>query len=75
MVYDVSTKSAEGARRLRRVARICEGYGQRVQYSVFEVTCTGTLFTELLTKLRDVISDPAKIGCGSIQCGVISNST
>lgn len=55
VVYDVSTASAEGARRLRRVARICEGYGQRVQYSVFEVTCTETLFAELLTKLRDII--------------------
>jgi CRISPR-associated protein Cas2 len=36
VVYDVSTSDAEGPRRLRRVARACEDYGQRVQKSVFE---------------------------------------
>ena len=36
VTYDVSTNSAAGRRRLRRVARICENYGQRVQNSVFE---------------------------------------
>jgi len=34
--YDVSTESKEGRRRLHRVARVCEGIGQRVQKSVFE---------------------------------------
>ena len=34
--YDVSTATQEGRRRLRRVAKICEDYGQRVQNSVFE---------------------------------------
>ena len=34
--YDVSTTSAEGRKRLRHVAKICEDYGQRVQNSVFE---------------------------------------
>lgn len=34
--YDVSTVTREGRRRLRRVAKICEDYGQRVQNSVFE---------------------------------------
>lgn len=34
--YDVSTESREGRRRLRRVAKICEAHGQRVQKSVFE---------------------------------------
>lgn len=34
--YDVSTEKPAGQRRLRRVARICEGVGQRVQKSVFE---------------------------------------
>lgn len=36
VTYDVSTETAAGRRRLRRVARICEGMGQRVQKSVFE---------------------------------------
>ena len=34
--YDVSTVDIEGPGRLRRVAKICKNYGQRVQYSVFE---------------------------------------
>jgi CRISPR-associated protein Cas2 len=36
ITYDVSTESAGGKRRLRRVARACRDYGQRVQFSVFE---------------------------------------
>ena len=34
--YDVATDDDGGARRLRRVAKACQNYGQRVQYSVFE---------------------------------------
>ena len=34
--YDVSTESRAGRRRLRRVAKVCESVGQRVQKSVFE---------------------------------------
>ena len=34
--YDVSTVDRAGRRRLRRVAKACVNYGQRVQYSVFE---------------------------------------
>lgn len=36
VTYDVSTATKAGARRLRRVARACKDYGQRVQKSVFE---------------------------------------
>jgi CRISPR-associated protein Cas2 len=36
VAYDVSTASDEGVTRLRRVARVCENKGQRVQNSVFE---------------------------------------
>jgi CRISPR-associated protein Cas2 len=36
ITYDVSTESEGGKRRLRRVARACRDFGQRVQYSVFE---------------------------------------
>ena len=36
IAYDVSTETAAGRRRLRRVAKICEAMGQRVQKSVFE---------------------------------------
>jgi len=36
VTYDVNTETEEGKRRLRRVAHVCEGFGQRVQKSVFE---------------------------------------
>ena len=36
ITYDVATRTEGGERRLRRVARICRDYGQRVQFSVFE---------------------------------------
>ena len=36
VTYDVSTETPGGKRRLRRVARACRDWGQRVQYSVFE---------------------------------------
>ncbi|MFN3308527.1 MAG: CRISPR-associated endonuclease Cas2, partial [Anaerolineales bacterium] len=36
ITYDVDTSSEEGKKRLRKVARICQNYGQRVQLSVFE---------------------------------------
>jgi len=38
--YDVNTETKEGRRRLRRVAKVCEGTGQRVQKSVFECRVT-----------------------------------
>lgn len=47
--YDVATDSIEGRRRLRRVAKVCENHGQRVQLSVFECSLNDA---ELLT-LRD----------------------
>lgn len=34
--YDVSFEDEGGKRRLRRIAKVCENHGQRVQYSVFE---------------------------------------
>ena len=37
VTYDVSTTSASGRKRLRKVAKLCLNYGQRVQNSVFEL--------------------------------------
>ena len=55
VVYDVCTSEPGGERRLRRVARACQDYGQRVQKSVFEcvvgqtewVLLRGRLLTEM----------------------------
>ena len=38
--YDVNTETSAGRRRLRRVAKVCESTGQRVQKSVFECQVT-----------------------------------
>lgn len=57
--YDVSTKDAAGERRLRRVAKTCRDYGQRVQYSVFEIELDPALWTALRQRLTDLI-DPAR---------------
>ncbi len=57
VVYDVETTTREGQRRLRQVARACEGYGQRVQYSVFEVVCDRTSMARLVVHLEEIM-DP-----------------
>jgi CRISPR-associated protein Cas2 len=49
--YDVNTETKAGRRRLRRVARVCEGTGQRVQKSVFECQVDLAQFEELERKL------------------------
>ncbi len=49
--YDVSTETKEGRRRLRRVARVCESTGQRVQKSVFECQIDVQQFETLQRKL------------------------
>ena len=57
VTYDVSTETAEGRSRLRRVAKTCEDYGQRVQKSVFECTVSDTNFLEMKTKLLDIMDE------------------
>lgn len=47
--YDVNTETKSGRRRLRRVAKVCESVGQRVQKSVFECQVTLAEF-ELLER-------------------------
>lgn len=49
--YDVSTVNAAGRRRLRRVAKICLDYGQRVQNSVFECLVDPTQWTQFRHRL------------------------
>ncbi|MBK6403524.1 MAG: CRISPR-associated endonuclease Cas2 [Rhodocyclaceae bacterium] len=49
--YDVSTETAAGRKRLRRVARVCESMGQRVQKSVFECKVDTARFEELERRL------------------------
>jgi CRISPR-associated protein Cas2 len=55
ITYDVDTTSPDGQRRLRQVAKICEGAGHRVQKSVFEVVCDPPQRLRLEARLLDVI--------------------
>ncbi len=51
VTYDVSTTTKEGRRRLRRIAKICLDFGQRVQNSVFELKVDPAQWTECKQKL------------------------
>ncbi len=55
ITYDVSTETREGRRRLRHMAKACEGYGQRVQKSVFECTLNGAELEKLKHRLAKEI--------------------
>ena len=57
VTYDVATETEGGHKRLRRVARICENCGQRVQKSVFECLVDPAQWVTLKSRLADVIKD------------------
>lgn len=58
VTYDVRTEVGNGAQRLRRVARACQDYGQRVQYSVFEIEVDPAQWVTLKTRLEGEIDQP-----------------
>ena len=53
--YDVDTTTPAGAKRLRKVAKVCESRGCRVQNSVFEVIVNPAQLVELQARLGSVI--------------------
>ena len=53
VTYDVNTQTRAGQKRLRKVAKICKNYGQRVQYSVFECLVDPAQWTALRQRLID----------------------
>lgn len=57
ITYDVNTTSLDGQRRLRKVAKICEKYGQRVQNSVFECLLDSTQYIYIKNELLHVIDN------------------
>ena len=57
VTYDVNTLTKVGRSRLRKVAKICEGFGQRVQWSVFECTVTEANFAILENRLLKAIHE------------------
>ena len=55
--YDVATTSKGGTRRLRRIAKVCTDYGQRVQFSVFECVVDPAQWTLMRQKLIKIIDE------------------
>ena len=57
ITYAVNTSTKAGEKRLRKVAKECVNYGQRVQNSVFECLITEAQFVGLKAILQDIIND------------------
>lgn len=55
VTYDVSAQEEGGKKRLRQVARACEDFGQRVQFSVFEIEVDPAQWTRLKARLEAII--------------------
>jgi CRISPR-associated protein Cas2 len=55
ITYDVSTETEAGKKRLRKVAKACEDYGQRVQNSVFECLIDPARLKQLQARLEKLI--------------------
>ncbi len=55
VTYDVNTLEDGGKKRLRRVARACEDFGQRVQFSVFEIEVDPAQWVKLKVRLEEKI--------------------
>ena len=59
VTYDVSTADNNGRTRLRKVAKECQDYGQRVQNSVFEINVDYGTFLKVKDKLLNLIDKNA----------------
>ena len=57
VTYDVSFKNETGPKRLRRMAKLCQVFGQRVQYSVFEIEVDMAQWTQLKNDLMQVMDE------------------
>lgn len=55
VTYDVSINHADGSGRLRRVAKACRDFGQRVQFSVFEIEVDPAQWVLLKSRLEAII--------------------
>lgn len=55
--YDVSTTDKTGKSRLRKIAKECQNYGQRVQNSVFEIDVDYGTFLKVKDKLIKIMDD------------------
>lgn len=56
IAYDVNTTTPEGAKRLRKVAKFCQNYGQRVQNSVFQCKIEAYMLPQIQRRLELLIN-------------------
>ena len=56
VTYDVNTETSAGQARLRKVAKVCVDYGQRVQNSVFECLLDASQYVEFKARLEKIIN-------------------
>ena len=59
VTYDVRTTDVGGTKRLRRIARLCQDFGQRVQLSVFEIQVDAAQWAALKHRLSREIDPTA----------------
>ena len=59
VTYDVDFSDHKGAKRLRKVAKICERFGVRVQNSVFEMIVDPTQLTQIKLEIKHTIDEEA----------------
>ena len=53
--YDIADTDGPGGARLRRIAAVCEKYGQRVQFSVFECRLSAARLARMIDEIEDAI--------------------
>ena len=56
VTYDVNTETPEGRKRLRKIAKVCNDYGIRVQNSVFECVVNSAEFFTLRVRIDEIIN-------------------
>ena len=79
VTYDIADTDATGASRLRRIADLCERYGQRVQFSVFECRLSKVRLARFIGEMEDIIDHerdsvlvyrfPGGIGASMLRLG------
>ena len=55
LTYDIADTNGSGASRLKRLSKVCERYGQRIQLSVFQFRFSPTRLARLIGEVEDVI--------------------
>lgn len=57
ITYDVATEDTAGSRRLRKMAKLCEAYGQRVQKSVFECAINQMQLEQFIHRAEKIMDE------------------